>query len=33
MLYFTVNPDAGEGFVEWDWLGAARRALIPKPRA
>jgi hypothetical protein len=21
--YFTVNPDAGEGFVDWDWLGAA----------
>lgn len=20
--YFTVNPDAGEGFVDWDWLGA-----------
>ena len=19
--YFTVNPDAGEGFVDWDWLG------------
>ena len=18
--YFTVNPDAGEGFVDWDWL-------------
>jgi CheY-like chemotaxis protein len=21
--YFTVNPDAGEGFVDWDWLAAA----------
>ena len=21
--YFTVNPDAGEGFVDWDWLGTA----------
>jgi CheY-like chemotaxis protein len=21
--YFTVNPDAGEGFVDWEWLGAA----------
>ncbi len=20
--YFTVNPDAGEGFIDWDWLGA-----------
>ncbi len=20
--YFTVNPDAGEGFVDWPWLGA-----------
>ncbi|HXY51908.1 MAG TPA: PEP/pyruvate-binding domain-containing protein [Terriglobales bacterium] len=20
--YFTVNPDAGEGFVDWAWLGA-----------
>ncbi|MBZ5571222.1 MAG: histidine kinase [Acidobacteriia bacterium] len=20
--YFTVNPDAGEGFVDWQWLGA-----------
>src|SRR5579863_9755281 len=20
--YFTVNPDAGEGFVDWTWLGA-----------
>ena len=24
--YFTVNPEAGEGFVDWDWL-ASRRAL------
>jgi len=23
--YFTVNPDAGEGYVDWDWL-AAREA-------
>ncbi len=22
--YFTVNPDAGEGFVDWEWLGAQR---------
>lgn len=21
--YFTVNPDAGDGFVDWDWLAAA----------
>ncbi len=20
--YFTVNPDVGEGFVDWDWLAA-----------
>ena len=20
--YFTVNPDAGEGFVDWEWLAA-----------
>ena len=20
--YFTVNPDAGEGFVDWEWLSA-----------
>jgi len=20
--YFTVNPDAGEGFVDWDWLAS-----------
>ena len=20
--YFTVNPDAGEGFLDWEWLGA-----------
>jgi CheY-like chemotaxis protein len=19
--YFTVNPDAGEGFIDWEWLG------------
>jgi CheY-like chemotaxis protein len=24
--YFTVNPDAGEGFIDWDWL-ASRPAL------
>ena len=21
--YFTANPDAGEGFVDWEWLGDA----------
>ena len=21
--YFTINPDAGDGFVDWDWLAAA----------
>ena len=20
--YFTVNPDVGEGFVDWEWLAA-----------
>ena len=20
--YFTVNPDAGEGFVDWQWLAS-----------
>jgi hypothetical protein len=20
--YFTVNPDAGDGFVDWEWLTA-----------
>jgi hypothetical protein len=20
--YFTVNPDAGEGFIDWEWLNA-----------
>jgi hypothetical protein len=24
--YFTVNPDAGEGFVDWQWLGAQAAA-------
>ncbi|HUN88726.1 MAG TPA: DUF5752 family protein [Terriglobales bacterium] len=22
VAYFTVNPDLGEGFVDWDWLAA-----------
>jgi CheY-like chemotaxis protein len=22
IAYFTVNPDAGEGFVDWEWLAA-----------
>ncbi len=22
--YFTVNPAAGEGFIDWDWLSAAK---------
>ncbi len=22
--YFTVNPEAGEGFVDWDWLAAQK---------
>jgi len=21
--YFTVNPDAGEGFIDWEWLGTS----------
>jgi hypothetical protein len=20
--YFTINPDAGDGFIDWDWLAA-----------
>ncbi len=20
--YFTVNPEAGDGFIDWDWLSA-----------
>jgi CheY-like chemotaxis protein len=24
--YFTVNPDAGEGSVDWEWLGAQKMA-------
>jgi hypothetical protein len=20
--YFTVNPELGEGFIDWDWLAA-----------
>ena len=24
--YFTVNPDAGEGSVDWEWLGAQSAA-------
>ena len=38
--YFTVNPDVGEGFLDWDWLTAqaaaeetefVRRIELPKP--
>ena len=38
--YFTVNADAGEGFVDWDWLesaprvaeeGAVRLVRLPAP--
>ncbi len=38
--YFTVNPDAGEGFVDWDWLtaqpaveenGCVRQLQFPSP--
>jgi hypothetical protein len=24
--YFTVNPDSGEGFVDWDWLSTQAAA-------
>jgi hypothetical protein len=24
--YFTVNPEAGDGFIDWDWLAAAPKA-------
>ena len=30
--YFTVNPEAGEGFVDWEWLGA-QPALTETPYA
>jgi hypothetical protein len=23
--YFTVNPDAGEGTVDWEWFAAKRQ--------
>jgi hypothetical protein len=38
--YFTVNPEAGEGFIDWDWLaalpaleeeGATRRLRLEEP--
>jgi len=38
--YFTVNPDAGDGFVDWDWLAAqpvvrqtasVRLVRLPRP--
>ena len=38
--YFTVNPDAGEGFVDWQWLagqpaieeqGCVRHLQLPRP--
>ena len=34
--YFTVNPDVGEGFVDWDWLAAQpalREARLRAPPA
>jgi hypothetical protein len=40
--YFTVNPDAGEGFVDWQWLatqdaveehGCVRHLRFEKPLA
>ena len=40
--YFTVNPDAGEGFVDWEWLaaqeaveerGCVRHLRLEKPMA
>ncbi|MDE2184120.1 MAG: histidine kinase [Alphaproteobacteria bacterium] len=40
--YFTVNPDAGDGFIDWDWLGAqpsasslrsVRHLRLPTPLA
>jgi hypothetical protein len=38
--YFTVNPDLGEGLVDWDWLarqtaveerGCVRHLRLPEP--
>ena len=31
--YFTVNPESGDGEVDWDVAGVAPRALEPRPRA
>jgi hypothetical protein len=24
--FFTINPDFGEGFIDWEWLGKQRAA-------
>jgi hypothetical protein len=29
--YFTVNPEAGEGFLDWEWLGARAAAFEEGP--
>jgi hypothetical protein len=31
VAYFTVNADAGEGFVDWDWLAAAPQVAVEGP--
>ena len=31
--YFTVNPDAGEGFVDWEWLADTDRRRGKRVRA
>jgi hypothetical protein len=28
--YFTVNPDAGDGFVDWEWLAAQPASLTTR---
>jgi len=28
--YFTVNPDAGDGFVDWEWLAAQPASLATR---
>ena len=30
MGYFTVNPEDGEGIVDWDWLAA--QPLLDEPK-
>ncbi len=29
--YFTVNPEAGEGFLDWEWLASRPACLEEGP--